>query len=671
MIKVVIDYETRSDIDLKKVGAIKYAKHPATEIICIGYKIGDAPAKLWAPLRNDSFPSDLYEALISTRYKLVAHNALFEQCITRWVLPRQLMWSQNEFIISPTRWKCTAAKSAACALPRSLEGAGDALKLTTQKDKVGSRLIKKYMKPTVGWTKWKKGGCIGKEPKKYYDDWVELEAIYDYCLTDVDTEALLDETLPDLIPYEQEVWVHNQKMNLQGVQIDLETVRHVLNIWDAKVLELQESVREVTNGELNSVLQVKKLTEWFRSRGADFSNLRAQTVKDALKDETLDDDVKHVLKVRAAVSKSSIKKYRAMVTRADSDGRVRDLTLYHGAAPGRESGRGLQPHNFPRGTVKDTNFAIDIIKECDSIDELGLFYRSPAEVLSSCLRGMITASPKKILNVADLNAIECRVLNWFANQQDVLKDFSEGKDPYKKMSSRIFNIDIDDVDDDQRFLGKTAELGCGYQMGKDRFYETCTDWGVPNVDIDLASRAVDVYRESHQFVVKLWGIVERAAIAAVERPNTRFTIRANPDAPITFLFEKKFLWCILPSGRRLSFPFATVRNSEDRWGRIKPTLYYWRVAPQSQKWVETGTYGGSLVESICQATARDITVNGIMNITNAGYNYLFQVHDEIISENDEDKSDIEEYCNLFTTLPAWAKGLPTKAGGWTGFRYKK
>ena len=57
-------------------------------------------------------------------------------------------------------------------------------------------------------------------------------------------------------------------------------------------------------------------------------------------------NARRVLEIRAQASKSSIKKYPAIINRAASDGRVRDLSLYHGASTGRESGTGLQIQNL-------------------------------------------------------------------------------------------------------------------------------------------------------------------------------------------------------------------------------------------------------------------------------------------------------------------------------------
>lgn len=87
MNQVIIDYETRSAIDLKVVGAIEYAKHESTSILCVGYKIDDEPAKLWIPERGP-MPDDLWEAFSDPKCVLKAHNVPFEKAITKYCLTR-------------------------------------------------------------------------------------------------------------------------------------------------------------------------------------------------------------------------------------------------------------------------------------------------------------------------------------------------------------------------------------------------------------------------------------------------------------------------------------------------------------------------------------------------------------------------------------------------------
>src|SRR5690349_9706025 len=146
---LVLDYETRSEADLKRVGAWEYSVHPTTQILCVGWKLGTREelrtkkAQVWSP----AFPSpygELVSALLDPTVIIVAHNAYFEQVITRNVLSR-IIKRVGEIPVS--RWVCTASLARAHALPGNLEGACAALRLPVQKDMEGRKLILKYCKP--------------------------------------------------------------------------------------------------------------------------------------------------------------------------------------------------------------------------------------------------------------------------------------------------------------------------------------------------------------------------------------------------------------------------------------------------------------------------------------------------------------------------------------------
>ena len=56
--------------------------------------------------------------------------------------------------------------------------------------------------------------------------------------------------------------------------------------------------------------------------------------------------------------------------------------------------------------------------------------------------------------------------------------FARGDDVYKLMASMIYKIDVDQVTDFQRFVGKTTTLGCGYGMGPPKFLTQLHNFGV-------------------------------------------------------------------------------------------------------------------------------------------------------------------------------------------------
>ena len=352
-----------------------------------------------------------------------------------------------------------------------------------------------------------------------------------------------------------------------------------------------------------------------------------------------------------------------MLKRVSVDNRVKDYEMYHAASTGRSGGRGLQLQNLAKGKVKHPELAIELINN-SSLDEFRFLYGDVFEVFSSCIRSMILASPGCKLAVADYNAIEARVLHWMAHDLPDLKRWLKGIDDYKQIASKIYSKLVDDITGDERDVGKRAELGCGFGMGGKKFYATCLKFGAKNVTEELCKKAVDIYRKAHPAVVKMWTDIERAAIMATQKKGKIF--RA---ARTEWQYRDRFLWCKLPSGRSIAYYGATVRWEQTPWGQDAPKLYHWSVNPKTHKWTNEATYGGKLTENVVQATARDILFSRLPELKAKGYRPLFGVHDEFVSETAT--GTIEEYCKILTKLPSWAKGLPIKASGWTGPRYKK
>ena len=74
---------------------------------------------------------------------------------------------------------------------------------------------------------------------------------------------------------------------------------------------------------------------------------------------------------------------------------------------------------------------------------------------------------------ADLSNIELRVGLAFAGQMDKLKMLGDGMDLYKDFASKAFNVPYDEVDDDARFVGKTASLSLIYGTGAKKLRAQC------------------------------------------------------------------------------------------------------------------------------------------------------------------------------------------------------
>lgn len=271
-------------------------------------------------------------------------------------------------------------------------------------------------------------------------------------------------------------------------------------------------------------------------------------------------------------------------------------------------------------------------------------------LLSHALRGAIVAGPGKRLFVADYSQIEARVLLWLAGDEDGLDIFRRGEDIYADMAKAI------DPERPQRQLGKVAILGLGYGMGAKKFVEAAKGYGLA-IDLETAQKTVDAYRSKYWRVKRLWKATEAAA-------------KQGGDVDGWYM-EGRFLYHVLPSGRRLAYPDAEVQLRQATWGQTL-ALTYMGTNPYTRKWERQWGYGGLLVENIVQAIARDVMAAALLRCERSGvYQPILSVHDEIIAEASRYLGDVDEFKQIVSELPAWAEGLPVAAEAFACQRYHK
>ncbi len=675
--KLLLDYETRSRADLPSVGQHMYARHPSTEIMCVGWKIiGEKKAHVISmPAIYTDDPSETKEFYYALKHAehVVAHNAPFEQAIYNHVHLQTTPMGAKMRTLEPKDYICTLSLCSILALPRGLEGAGLALNLPIKKDVEGRKLLLQMCKP--------------RPPVQNIKAWIEwqeenefMSRLYEYCRTDLWTEEALYYAVRKYSPFtqkERELWVLDQKINQRGFTVDIELVDQILAMIHQEEKELTHQLRLKTFGSVKTAKSTAAFKRFLEDQGFSLPNLQKKTVDDALKDidklkDVANQDVIDVLKIRQSLGKSSVSKYQAFKDRCDRlDNRVRDNLLFHGASTGRWAGMGVQPQNFPRGTMKVPPYAYSDLLEGD-LDMIRLIYGRPMDLFSSALRGMIIASPGYELFCADFSSIEARVLLWLAGDKPGLKEYADGLDIYCSMAATIYGCTYEEVlaeyraegYSERRQMGKKVILACGYQMGLKKFAQTCKDEGI-DVAESLLERAHQAFREKYPLVPKVWDNYERAAIYAVVNKGKKVTINK-----VTWFVEGDFLFARLPSGRKLAYYKPEVRNEETPWGELRPKLYIYTTDSKT-KWVQRAVYGGLLCENICQAVSRDCMSESMIRVDAAGYEILFTVHDEILCEKLIGKGQWEEFERLMSQRPEWGQDIPLKVGGWTDFRYRK
>lgn len=695
MNRLTFDFETQSAAELKKTGAYKYSLDLSTKPTCLAIKVhGGREIFLdfyeintpWVGLRP--MLRILWKAFIRQRYEFSAHNAFFEKCIYQNIMVARYGWPEIPFEL----YRCTAAKAAACALPRNLAGAGDALNLPIQKDKGGFVPMMLTCKPTKAWKAWDKNKEKWKVSK--LDAWKEVEPepemfltpadspdvyerLYVYCRIDARAEVLLDEALPDLSPEEQEIWHLNQKMNWRGLRMDIPTVKKVVDIMAVESKKKLKQLDTLTMGLVTKPGARKSIFEFLELEGVKLPNLQKQTVEDKLQGFELSPDMHQLLELRKALTMTSTKKYQTFLNRANEDHRVRDIMMYHGASTGRDTGIGIQPHNFPKGVIwvdKRRPYApVENVVECDRELLTILYGNSLAMLFSSILRNMIIPSDGYELFVGDYSKIEVAVCWWLAGNEPGLEVLRLGKDPYIYQAAQNMGCRYDEINDPspERDLGKAQTLGCQFGMGAPKFQKTAWDVHRLKLSDEQSKFAVDSYRRSNPTVPQLWKDYERAAVEAVETgDNGRLVPTIFRAGRCKFYMKQKFLVVCLPSGRKLRYREPQIAWRETDYGPRK-TLEFWAVNSKTKKWGIERTWGGTITENIVQGTARDLLMPAMVRLENAGYRALLTVHDEAICERKLGKGDVKEFVEILCQAPSWGKGLPIDAKAWVGPRYRK
>lgn len=655
------DFETYSRVDLKSAGLHNYAVDPSTGIHCLSWGSDPFEIKTW--MEGDPFPEELREHIASGGV-ITAWNAAFEAYLWNLCAVRKYGWPK----LPIEQVQCSMAMAYAMSLPGALEKAAAALGLAQQKDMKGSRVMLQLAQPKADGTFWTRE----EAPEKF-------EQLVLYNQQDVRTELAARERLMELSDYEKRIWKLDFDINAKGVQVDLAAVNAAIRLVESEKARLDAEMLRVTGGEVGKCTEVQLLVKWIRAQGVEIKGAAKADVLDALAGD-LPEQVRSALHLRREAAKSSTAKLIAMRDAASADGRVRGTKQYHGANTGRWAGRRVQTDNYPRGfllphEVEDAIEAMKRLPTADAAKYLSMMYGPVLDVLSSCLRGMLVPSDGNDFGQADFSNIEGRVLAWLAGEEWKLQAFREfdagtGPDIYNLTYAESFEVPVESVTKDQRQIGKVEELAFGFGGGVGAGQSMARIYNVKVDDATMDKWKV-LWRNKHPKIVGYWHDLESAAINAVQ---LGCVCKAGaPGRQVAFKKDGSFLWCRLPSGRVLCYPYPTVRDVEVPWGGTKPALFYWRVNGATNKWEETNTYGGSLAENCTQAVARDLLADAIVRLEQNGHSVVKHVHDEVVVEvpADAPADTVEKIETLISQTPAWAKGLPVSAEGWRGRRYRK
>lgn len=674
-----VDFETRSKEPIS-VGSAKYAQHPSTEILLVSFQRWDSPLLMnYSPygLRcserlNERSLRELTKyfnqvADAPNKYKVRAHHSEFEYWIYNEVGVKQFGWPP----LPIEAFYCTMTISGANAYPASEEKAGKAMNLDHQKDAEGKRLIQMFSCPS------RKKGELFKSPFDYREDFNHFG---DYCDDDVRTQRGIVAHCNALNEFQEKVFFLTEKMNIRGIPIDVELAQGAIELAEKYKERANKRINKITKGCIESATQTTALTEWLnQARKAKIPNLKAATIERVLQRKKLDPVVREVLELRSNVSKSSTAKYVKAINMCARGNLVHGSLKAYLTATGRHAGRALQIQNFSKPNGKlfpgwhnyDIEYLCELIIEGD-IDAIEQAFGDVMEVLKGTTRSMIKAPPGYRFMTADYSQVEARIVMWLSRCKQGLKDFDGDGKIYEKMAGTVFNVDYTDIIKGtwQRDLGKEAVLGCGFGMGKEKFYQTCIGKGL-TVTKKVSDSAVDGYRMRYPDVPQAWKDCEAAAIDAIRCKGRTIKVLGGR---LKYKYVKNALRCELPSGRFIYYPEAKIAYEHNQFGGESLQIFYknWKdERGVGKQWDFTTIWGGILFQHGVQAIAADLIANGLLTVEEHGYDVIFAVHDEGVSLVKKNYGSVEEYERLLCIVEPWARGIPLVAEGWAGTRYKK
>lgn len=679
------DTETYNSVPLKD-GTYIYAS--SCEVMLFTWAVDDGPVHCWDVTDGSEMPDELRRELEDPDQLVTFHNVAFDRTVIRYALGIDLPIE---------RTRCTMVQALTVSLPGSLDKLCEVFKVKEAKHKAGKQLIQLFCKPRP-----KNSELRRATSKTHPKEWADFVA---YAVADISSMREVAKKLPkwNYQGDELALWYLDQKINNRGFLVDIDLAQAAIEAVDREQIELRKQTRNNTAGAVESTTQRDVLLgHILESYGVDLPDLKKATLERRLADENLPTELRELIAIRLQASASSTTKYKSLIKAVNDDGRLRGTIQFCGASrTGRAAGRTFQPQNLPsRGLLPPDQIAVGI--EMLKTGCADMAFDNVMKLTSSAIRGCIIAPPGKKLIIADLANIEGRAMAWLAGEDWKIQAFKDydagiGADLYCIAYAKAFRIPPEDVEKDQRQIGKVMELMLQYGGGVGAFVTGAasynfdleeladTAWDtLPGAEVheaegflewmrkqkrptfglsDKAFVTCDVFkrlwRAAHPRTASFWGELEAAVRQAINQKGNTFECRK-----LKIRRDGAWLRIVLPSGRALCYPFPKVSD--------KGEISYQGQNQYTRKWSRITTYGGKLSENITQAVARDVMYYNMPAIEEAGLQVLLTVHDEVICEGtNTDIFTDTLLSDIMASNNEWSQGLPLAAAGFETYRYKK
>lgn len=704
------DFETRSAVDLLKQGVYNYAQDPSTDVTMMAFAMDDNDVEIWVPDINNTQPlyqEPVRQALMDKGYTvhclfpdsvkqyiadggdIGAHNAAFERLMFWYVLCA--MHDVPEPAIH--QFYCTATQARVNNMPAALGNCARALGLEQVKDKRGSQLINNLSIPNDE-------GIFNMDTGMYIE-------FAEYCIQDVVVERAISNAMRPLTESEREDYEVSEIINDRGLRIDRALAQAATRYADEEQAELVDEIRRITCGDVTKV-RGRTITDWVYNRltepqqshmhrykaGERKITMDRNSRQRMLNDSSIAGDVRNVIAYSDFAQASSTAKFSAMLERSDiEDDRVRGAYVCFGASSTlRYSSRGLQMHNLPRDMPKDGNHVHALMLDNASPFDIEQDEQaSIMHVLKSMLRYAIKAKDGHVFVCGDWGQIEGRALPWLAmgvstandlraqHKLDLYMHQSDDHDVYCQAAEDIYSTPVrrdgGKLAEQQRQVGKVAELSLGFGGGAGAFTSMAVNYGV-YVDVDEAEKIKNAWRNANAWAPVFWKALHSAAIAAVKLPGLE-----THAGRVRYMYQeginKGTLWCLLPSGGLLAYPDAQVKYEEGRFGTqavLSAMKANWTPKAGEKTWPRVTLWPGLLAENVTQAVCAALLRECLASLVyDYNANVIGHTHDEVLLEvpNNDKEYWHERLQVAMLDSPDWAEGLPLAVDIWKGERYRK
>jgi DNA polymerase len=636
LIDFFFDFETRSKLDLKKVGTVKYVTHPSSEATLITWCFGsDGEVKAWK--RGEPIHPELrHVALNPDKFHFIAHNVLFDYLMWTVLMAKLIPGLKRPAIENITD---NMALTNYNRISSGLDSAAAMLRLPYSKDKEGRRLMLKQCKPE----------STGKNKGNFYE-LTEEEMVHFVKYGIIDTKLLRDiyYKCKPLPPSERWGFEWTFKRNLRGVRIDLPLLGVLEEILAVEIPRLKQEFFELTGFQVG---QRAKCLELF---GAAYGmeNMQKQTVKDILDDKSIPPSkTRKALEIKQEVGSTSLAKVD-VARRMNHNGRLYDIWNFLKAGTRRWAGKGIQPQNFPRTFDIPMLDNLNIPNLAEMAFKVKHLQTDQCQMVKDLLRRLWLPDEGKYFYCGDFSKIEPTVLFWMLGMGRLSPIW------YEEMAAEIYSVPVNQIKkgSEERQIGKNSALGCGYGLGWKGFTTQVKAQAGIDISKELATRAVKAYRYKHWQVVEFWSHLEVGFRTALQ--GSTASIAGGKITFMPMLKPLKGVQIKLPSGSFLFYPGAKQKDGK---------LYYETYERGGVQ--DEGTYGGKLCENVVSATARDIMLSSMFRLEEAGFENLGTVHDEVWSQAAEGMDEL--YEKAMCTIPSWCGDMHVTVESENGVRYLK